>query len=113
MKTIASKIKLKPNSLGKVEDWSKELNARKEEVLATLRDEAVLFESAFLDQVSEDEAYLIYVMIIEDIEQCKKAAQISTHPIDAYHQQFKKDTWDTGKSLETLISFNTFEEKLK
>ena len=107
MKTLASKIKLKPNSLGIVADWSKELNARKEEVLATLRDETVVFESAFLDKVSDTEAYLIYVMVIEDVEQSRKAVKTSTHPIDAYHQQFKKDAWDGSQRLETLVSFST------
>ena len=107
MKTIAKKIKLKPNSLGLVEDWSKELNARKEEVLATLIDETVVFESAFLDKISDDEAYLIYIMVIEDVEQCRKAVQVSTHSIDAYHKEFKQKTSDGVKSLKTLISFST------
>ena len=107
MITKAVKIKLKPNSLGKVADWTKEINARKEEVLATLVDETVLFESAFLEKISEEEAYLIYVMVIEDTEQCRNAAKTSTHSIDAYHKQFKKDTWGSRKELETLISLST------
>lgn len=106
MKTISTKIKLKPNSISKVWEWSKELNARKEEVLETLRNETVVFEAAFLDEVSETEAYLIYVMQIKDIDQCHKAVKESVLPIDAYHQNFKKETWDGGKRLETLIAFN-------
>lgn len=107
MKTISSKIKLKPNIISKVWDWSKELNARKEEVLEALRNETVVFEAAFLDEVSDTEAYLIYVMQIEDIDQCRKTVKESILPIDEYHQKFKKETWDGVKRLETLIAFNT------
>ena len=98
---------MKPNSLGIVEDWSKELNVRKEEVLANLIDETVVFESAFLDKISDEEAYLIYVMVIEDVEQSRKAVQTSTHAIDAYHKEFKKKAFGEGKRLETLVSFST------
>lgn len=106
MKTICKRIKLKPNSITKVWEWSKELNARKAEVLETLRNETVVFEAAFLDEVSETEAYLIYMMQIEDQEQCRKAADESVLPIDAYHRKFTRETWEWAKELETLIAFN-------
>ena len=106
MRTICKKIKLKPNSIGKVWEWSKELNARKEEVLETLRNETVVFEAAFLDEVSETVAYLIYVMQIKDLDQCHKAVKESVLPIDAYHQNFGIETWENKKKLETLIAFN-------
>ncbi|MGB0885729.1 MAG: DUF6176 family protein [Chitinophagales bacterium] len=107
MRTTCVKIKLKPNSLDKVEEWSKTLNERREEVIETLVNETVLFESSFLDVISEDEAYLIGVMVIDDIEKCKNVVKHSTKSIDKYHKNFKKETWGEMKTLKTLGSFST------
>ena len=46
-------MKLKPDSLNRVRVWAAELNRRKDEVLATLRDEQVVVESVFLDRTSD------------------------------------------------------------
>lgn len=48
--TRCIKIKLKPNSLEKVREWTKTMNERKDKALATLRDENVILETVFLDQ---------------------------------------------------------------
>jgi hypothetical protein len=49
--TQCVKIQLKPNSLRRVREWATTLNeSRRAEALATLRDETVVFEAAFLDQ---------------------------------------------------------------
>lgn len=72
-----------------------------------------LFESAFLDQVSDTEAYLIYVIVVKDEKKSRKNASTSKHSIDAYHRQFIKNTWASKEQLKTLISFNTFEEIIK
>ena len=45
--TQCVKIQLKPNSLGRVREWATTLNdSRRSEALATLRDEAVVFEAS-------------------------------------------------------------------
>jgi hypothetical protein len=49
METVCVKVRLRPGSLPRVEAWAAELNARRDEVLATLRDEGVVVESVFLD----------------------------------------------------------------
>jgi Family of unknown function (DUF6176) len=51
--TRCVKIKLIPDSLEKVRTWAKTINERKDEALATLRDEGVILEAAFLDQTVE------------------------------------------------------------
>lgn len=107
MRTVCVKVKLKPNSLDKVEEWSKTLNERREEVLETLVNETVLFESSFLDVITDDEAYLIGVMVIEDIEKSKDVVKKSILPIDVYHKKFKQETWGEMKTLKTLGSFST------
>jgi hypothetical protein len=42
-------------------------------------------------------------MRAESITRSHEVVQSSPHAIDAYHQQFKKDTWGTGKSARLLV----------
>ncbi|HEX2910125.1 MAG TPA: DUF6176 family protein [Chloroflexia bacterium] len=108
METRCVKIKLKPGSLERVRAWAAELNRRPDEVLATLRDEQVIVEAVFLDSNSDGD-YLIYFMKAVSFEHAYTVVQKSPHPIDAYHEQFKRDTWDGSKVLETLIDFDRIE----
>jgi hypothetical protein len=55
--TQCMKIQLKPNSLERVREWAATLNeSRRAEALATLRDQTVVFEAAFLDHTVEGES---------------------------------------------------------
>lgn len=105
--TRCAKIKLKPDSIEKVREWAKILNERRDEAIATLRDESVIFESIFLDQTDEGD-FLIYVMKAESFEKAREAVQKSTHEIDAYHQNFKRETWAERKQLELLVDLENF-----
>ena len=107
--TRCVKIKLKPNSLEKVREWTRTINERKDEVLATLRDEGVIVEAVFLDQNSEGD-FLIYVMKAENFERAMEVFEKSVHPIDEYHQNFKSECWEEGKPLETLIDLDRISE---
>jgi hypothetical protein len=107
--TRCVKIKLKPNSIEKVRAWARTIDERKEEALATLRDEGVMLETVFLDQTSEGD-FLIYLMKAESFEKAKEAVKHSAHAIDEYHQNFKKETWETGKKLEMLIDLDRIPE---
>ena len=98
-------IKLKPGSLDRVREWASEINARREEALQTLSDEGVTIESVFFMQNSDGD-FLVYYMRAKDFEHAKQVVEKSVHSIDAYHQKFKKDTWESGKPLETLIDLN-------
>ena len=105
--TVCVKIKLKPDSIEKVREWAKTLNERRDEALATLRDESVILEAVFLDQTGEGD-FLIYLMKAESFEKAGEAVQKSTHEIDAYHQNFKRETWGERKQLELLIDLENF-----
>lgn len=107
--TVCVKIKLKPNSLGRVREWAETINARKEEALATLRDETVIVEAAFLDQTSEGD-FLITFMKAEDMAKVREAVKSSTHEIDKFHQKFKQETWEERKSLELLVDLDRISE---
>src|SRR5688572_9270143 len=62
----------------------------RDEALTTLRDETVVFEAAFLDRTEAGD-FLIYVMKAESFEKSNQAAATSTHDIDKYHQEFKRE----------------------
>ena len=108
--TQCVKIRLKPNSLERVREWAATLNdLRRTEALATLRDETVVFEAAFLDHTPEGD-FLIYVMKAESFDKAAKAVVQSPHEIDAYHSAFKRDTWQARTQLEVLIDLDRIDE---
>lgn len=82
---------------------------RKDEALETLRDETVLLENFFLEQ-GEDGEYLIGIMTAESFERAQGAVRESNHDIDAYHQRFKRETWESGERLELLVDLNRLHE---
>ncbi len=71
-----TRIKLKPGMVPRVREWARELNARMDEVLATLKDEGVNREIVFLEE-GPDGDYLIYFMDAEDFEKGRKVFQSS------------------------------------
>jgi hypothetical protein len=108
--TKCVKIRLKDNSLERVREWAGTINnSRRAEALATLRDETVVIEAAFLDQTAEGD-FLIYVMKAETFEKSKQAVAASMHDIDKYHQDFKKDTWQSSTQLELLVDLDRIGE---
>lgn len=107
--TRCYKIRLKPDSLDRVRAWAAELNRRQDEVLATLHDEDVVVESAFLDSTGEGD-FLIYHIKARSIAGANDVARRSPHAIDAYHARFKADTWETGQRLDLLIDFDRIGE---
>ncbi len=108
--TQCVKIQLKPNSLERVREWATTLNeSRRAEALATLRDETVVFEAAFLDRTDEAD-FLIYVMKAESFEKSKEAVATSTHEIDRYHKAFERDTWTNREQLELLVDLDRISE---
>lgn len=101
------KVRLKPGSVERVREWAAELNRRRDEVLATLRDEGVAVESVFLDQ-TDDGDFLICYLRGQSVKDAGEVVQRSEHAIDAYHQKFKRETWASRTRLEPLIDFESF-----
>lgn len=107
--TRCVKIKLKSNSLEKVREWKRVIDERKDEALATLRDEGVILETVFLDQTSEGD-FLIYVMKAESFEKVNKIFEKSVHAIDEYHRKFMNENYADRKKLELLIDLDRTSE---
>ena len=100
METLCVRVRLEPGSLLRVREWAAELNARRDEVLATLRDEGVRIESVFLEGET-----LVYYLKADSIERAREVYARSQHAIDAYHQEFKDKTYAEQTQLELLIDF--------
>lgn len=102
MQTVCVKVRLKPGSLPRVQAWAAELNNRRDEVMATLRDEGVVIESVFLD--GEE---LVYYMKARDVAHAQEVYARSQHAIDEYHRRFKDETFGERRTLELLIDFES------
>ena len=94
------RVRLEPGSLPRVREWAAELNARRDEVLATLRDEGVRVESVFLDGET-----LVYYLKADSVDKARDVYAGSQHAIDAYHQRFKDETFAERTQLELLVDF--------
>ena len=102
MEIVAGVIELKPNSLERVEAWAQTINERIDEAVATLKDEGVQLESWFhLSLDGKD--YLLSYMRTDSLVKAQDTVKNSTHTIDEYHQQFKKDTWLSGTRARLLV----------
>jgi hypothetical protein len=106
METRAFRIRLKPQSGERVRAWAEEIMQRKDEALETLRDEGVVLECFFLDR-RDDGDDLICIMVAEDFERSQAVVRDSPHAIDAFHQAFKRDTWDAVEALERLVELTS------
>lgn len=108
MKSICVRVSLKKGATEAVKEWFRTLMDRREETLASLKNEGVVVESAFLDQ-QPDGDFLIYYMRAEDIEKAIAVFQNSSLAIDAYH----KDCWgkycEASSALEQLLDLDTFQ----
>jgi Family of unknown function (DUF6176) len=100
VETVCVRVRLEPGSLPRVREWAAELNARRDEVLATLRDEGVRVESVFLDGET-----LVYYLKADSIDKARDIYAGSQHAIDAYHQRFKDETFAERTELELLVDF--------
>jgi hypothetical protein len=49
-------------------------------------------------------------MKAESFEKSNQAAATSTHDIDKYHQEFKRDTWQARSPRERLVDLDTIGE---
>lgn len=107
--TRCFKIRLKPGSMERVREWAKTMNQRRDEALATLRDETVVAESVFLDR-TEDGDFLIYYLKAGSFEKSAEVAQKSLHEIDEYHRRFMQETRVDGTKLELLLDLDRIDE---
>lgn len=102
MEVRCLRAKIKPGSIDTVREWARTINKRRDEALATLRDESIYIESVFLE-TAQDGDFLIYYLRGPDLARSDKVAAESKHPIDAYHYAFMRQHLEKGSSLEVLL----------
>ncbi len=83
---ICTCSKIKDGHLEDVRHWLRTLIDRKEETLASFRNEGVSLESAFIMQSQEGD-FLIYYMRAQDVTQAMAIFQASSLAIDHFHKQ--------------------------
>jgi hypothetical protein len=109
-RTECTKIRLKPDSLDRVREWARTLNeTRRDEALATMRDETIVCELAFLDHTPDGD-FLIYIVKAASFEKAAEAAAASSHDIDEYHRDFKRSTWESRQDLDLLVDLDRINE---
>ncbi|MGI9576488.1 DUF6176 family protein [Alloalcanivorax xenomutans] len=96
-------IELKPDSLERVKEWADFITSNREEATSTLKNEGVTIEIFFHFSLA-DKDYLIGYMRAKSMTKAVSAVKHSLSEIDAYHQQFKKDTWVHG--FDTNLMFD-------
>jgi hypothetical protein len=111
METQAIRVKLKQGALPRVRAWMAEMAGRRDEVIATMRDEAVIHECYFLDH-AQDGDYLVGVFTAENCERARQVFAASVHRIDAEHKQFQADAYGTVQRLELLAAIDRFDDQL-
>lgn len=98
-------MRLKPGSLPRVREWAAELTRRRDEVMATLRDETARIETVFLES-NADGDFLVYYMRVDDADANRRAVERSTHAIDVYHRSMMQEVVESRHLLEPLVDFD-------
>lgn len=101
-------IKLKSNTLDRMDSWKNELNQRKQEAIETLRAEHVFIESWFYVAL-DGQDYLIAYMRAEDIVRAQEIGRKSQFPIDQMHKAFKQN-WEKVTPATLLVDLDNQNE---
>jgi hypothetical protein len=83
--------------------WAEQLERRRDEVLATLRNEGVIAEACFL---SRDEQAVYYFVAAENLGRAEAAWRSSPYPIDREHMLAKSEALEQTAQLECLFFFD-------
>jgi hypothetical protein len=95
-----------PGHSEQLRQWFKNAGgARRDEALATLKDEGCTHEQAILIE-GKDGPLLIYVMEVEDVAQSREAVRSSQHAIDADHRRLLQEAVDGQASYEVLLDLH-------
>lgn len=104
-------IKLKTGSLPRVREWADHLRVNKSAALQSLENEGVTVENFFLVTLDEKD-YLIGYTRAESLDRASEVVKESLLEIDAYHQTFKKDTWENRYKTELLVNLSRIDNEV-
>ncbi|WP_436932211.1 DUF6176 family protein [Halosimplex halobium] len=95
---VMVKQRVEEGKVDRLREWMAEVRDRRDEAEATLRDEGMLTESAFLER-TDDGPHLVYYMEAEDIERVWDQYEDSDHDIDREHKQVMSDVLPDGRDV--------------
>lgn len=95
-----------PDKVDALRSWLDSVGGqRRAEALATLVDEGCRHEMAMLIE-GRDGPVVVYVMEVDDVDASRRAAERSTHPIDAEHRQVMQETCGDPVEREVLLDLH-------
>lgn len=106
---VLTKQRIEPGKTDRLREWCAEIREREDEALATLEDEGMHAEAAFVESHGGDE-YLIYYMKADDIDAVYEAFSESEHAIDEEHRTVMRDVLVSGEDVgnyELLYQLST------
>lgn len=92
------KQKIEEGKMARLKEWMAEIRDREDEAIATLENEGMHSETAFIEQ-TDDGDYLIYYMKADDIDGVFEAFEQSSHDIDIEHQQVMKEVLESPENV--------------
>jgi len=97
------KFRFKPGSKQIWLDWSKELERRKEEVIASMKKEGMISEACF---ISDDGEFVYYFVETNDFGKTQKSIEENPNPIDIEHKKSRESSLEFVGKQECLFHFN-------
>jgi hypothetical protein len=94
---IMTKDEIESGRVPQLKEWMEEIRHRENEAIATLQNEGVYTESAFIESTADGD-FLVYYMEAEDIEQVFSAFENSEHEIDREHAEVMRDVLEEGSN---------------
>jgi predicted Rdx family selenoprotein len=95
---VMVKQRIEEGKVDRLTEWMAEVRDRSDEAEATLRDEGMLTESAFLEH-TDDGPHLVYYMEAEDIGRVWEQYEDSDHDIDREHKQVMREVLEDGRDV--------------
>ena len=96
--TVIVKQRVKEGQIDRLRAWMAEVRDRRDEAEATLREEGMVTESAFLEH-TDDGPHLVYYMEAEDIDRVWGQYADSDHDIDREHEQVMAEVLEDGRDV--------------
>lgn len=98
---VLARHRIEDGKVDRLRDWFDELDDRREEVVATLRNERMFTESAFVGDGPDEDATYIYVFLeADDLDAARQATDESDFEIDDEHRAVIDDVLVEGGGTE-------------
>ena len=87
---VLTKQRIEPGKTERLREWTAEIRDREDEALATLENEGMHLEAAFVEHTDEGD-FLVYFMKADDVAAVSSAFEESDHEIDHEHAEVLGD----------------------